>query len=87
MSLSARELTQLRKIVGIAEKLIAKADASGQASVRGGGARPKSTKRARRTGKKLLAFRKMLLTERKRGVSVAELAKKHDISRTYIYQL
>ena len=41
----------------------------------------------RRTGKDLLAFRKMLKAERKRGVSVAELAEAHGVSTAYIYQL
>ncbi|MEY3552734.1 MAG: hypothetical protein RL735_1082, partial [Pseudomonadota bacterium] len=33
------------------------------------------------------AFRKMLLSERKRGTPVAELARKHGITTAYIYQL
>ena len=44
-------------------------------------------KRVRRTGKELIAFRAMLKAERKKGVPVAELARKHSITPTYIYLL
>ena len=74
MPLSVRELAQLREIIGIAEKLIAKASGGDKS-------------RKRRTGKELKTFRKMLVAERKRGVSVAELAKKHGVTASYIYQL
>ena len=88
MSLSAKEIVQLRKLISIAEKLIAAAPAP----KRGRPAkeqveRPKAGKRIRRSGKDLVAFRKMLLTERKKGTPVAELARKHGISAAYIYQL
>ena len=89
MSLSARELAQLRQIIKIAEQLIAKADtvkgsAKKETAKSSAGAK---AKRSRRSGKELVAFRKMLKAERKRGVSVAELAKTHGISSAYIYQL
>ena len=45
------------------------------------------TSRIRRTGKDLVAFRKMLKAERKRGVSVTDLAKEHGVSKVYIYTL
>lgn len=86
MSLSAVELTQLKKLVAIAEKLIANAEPAKKG-------RPKSTdgeeaaQRTRRSGKELTAFRKMLKSERKKGVPVAELARNHGISAAYIYQL
>jgi hypothetical protein len=41
----------------------------------------------RRGGKELVAFRNMLKIERKKGTSVAELAKRHGISTAYIYAL
>jgi hypothetical protein len=41
----------------------------------------------RRAGKELVAFRKMLKAERKKGVRVEELAEKHGVSTAYIYQL
>ena len=73
MPVSVRE--QLKKIIGIAKKLIAKASIT-----------DKSPKR-RRTGKEARAFGKMLAAERKRGVSVAKLAKKHGVTASYIQQL
>ncbi|PWB83740.1 MAG: hypothetical protein C3F11_05055 [Methylocystaceae bacterium] len=42
---------------------------------------------SRRSGKELLAFRKALRAERKNGVPVAEIAKRHKVSKSYIYQL
>ena len=87
MSLSPREINQLRKIVQIAEKLIAKgAEPKEAAKPKAAKAAP-AGKRMRRSGPALVAFRKMLKAERKRGVSVADLAKKHGISPAYIYQL
>lgn len=83
MSLTASEVVQLKKSVAIAQTLLEKAE-------------PKKTSRshrgngsvgARRSGKELVAFRKMLKAERKAGASVAGLAKKHGVSPSYIYQL
>jgi hypothetical protein len=85
VSLSSIELAQLKKLVAIAEKLIANAEPPKRG-------RPKSAgdtapKRTRRSGKDLAAFRKMLKNERKKGVPVADLARDHGISAAYIYQL
>ena len=44
-------------------------------------------KRPRRSGAELVAFRKLLIAERKRGTSVADLSKQHGVSAAYIYQL
>lgn len=99
MSLSSREITQLRQIITIAEKLLAKAEAA--TSAKGGKASAttaaksssaksstsKSSTGGRRTGKELAAFRKMLKAERKQGVPVADIAQKHGVSLSYIYQL
>ena len=88
MSLSAKEIAQLRKLVSIAEKLIAAAPEPKRGRpAKGAAPAPKSGKRIRRSGKELAAFRKMLLTERKKGTPVAELARQHGISAAYIYQL
>ena len=84
MSLSGRELSQLKKIVALAQDLIDKAEA---APTKEKAAKKVSTDRIRRTGKELVAFRKMLKAERKRGVSAPDLAKEHGISKAYIYQL
>jgi hypothetical protein len=91
--LTAREIDMLRQIISLAGALIANAHPeAGRSSAKGGKAEAKAGaesegKRRRRTGKELAAFRKMLVSERKRGVPVAELAKKHGISAAYIYQL
>ncbi len=45
------------------------------------------TSRIQRTGKDLVAFRKMLKAERKRGVTTADLAKEHGVAMAYIYTL
>jgi DNA-binding IclR family transcriptional regulator len=84
MSLSARELSQLKKIVALAQGLIDKAEA---APAKEKAAKKGVTSRTRRSGKELAAFRKMLKVERKRGVSVADLAKEHGVSKVYIYTL
>ncbi len=82
MQLSKHDISKLKKIVALAEAMISSA---AERSARG---KPSSkAKRIRRTGKELVAFRKMLKAERKKGVSVADLAKKHVISKAYIYTL
>lgn len=88
--LSNREIDMLRQIISLAGALIATAHPDAGRSVAKKGAKaskPSDEKRRRRTGKELAEFRKMLVAERKRGVPVAELAKKHGISAAYIYQL
>jgi hypothetical protein len=81
MPLSSAERAKLRAIMSLAGELLAghgeKAD----------GKIPPSSPRKRRSGKELAAFRRMLVSERKRGVPVAEIAEKHGISAAYIYQL
>ena len=84
MSLSARELSQLKKIVALAQGLIDKAEA---APTKEKAAKKGTTGRIRRSGKELAAFRKMLKAERKRGVPAAELAEQHGVSKAYIYTL
>ena len=92
MALHAREVLKLRRIIALAEKLIAdnpKPQRGRPALLNGNGSgkRRANGKRIRRTGKDLVRFRKMLKAERKKGVAVAELARKHGISPTYIYLL
>lgn len=43
--------------------------------------------RTRRSKKEVAALKKLLKAERKSGVPVAELAKKHGVSSAYIYML
>lgn len=86
MSLSPLEIAELRKIVSIAEKLLAKATAPNKrAKLATSTTRPH--KNPRRKGRELIAFRKTVLAERKRGVPVAEIARKHGITPNYIYQI
>ncbi len=84
MALSARDLSKLNQIISIAQAIIAKADSKPEQKP----TKAKTTsKRTRRSGKDLIEFRKMLKAERKRGVGVAELAKRHGVSTAYIYTL
>ena len=94
MSLTPRELKHLRTFVSIAQKLLASIDGGSanvaKASEPGKAAKsikPTDQTRTRRSGKELAEFRKLLKAERRRGVPVAELAKKHGISTAYIYQI
>ena len=88
MALNAHDVSKLRRIIELAEKLIEKAATTkprGAAAQNGNGAARR--KRVRRSGRELAQFRKMLKAERKKGVSVAELARKHQISTAYVYSL
>jgi hypothetical protein len=88
VALNTQDITKLKRIISLAEKLIAKAskEMRGRPSFHNGNGAMK-TKRIRRSGKALVQFRKMLKAERKKGVSVAELAHKHGVSKVYIYSL
>jgi len=92
MSLSFREISQLRRVISASQKVIKVAEGLiAQADRPQRGRRPKAAKintsRQRRRGTELVRFRKQLLAERKKGTSVAELAKKYSVSTSYIYQL
>lgn len=100
MALTATEVTKLKQLIRLASDLLESAvsadrdDVSVVSFKRQGksAARKKQQaqpieKRQRRSGKELVAFRKMLKSERKKGVPVAELAEKHGISTAYIYSL
>jgi hypothetical protein len=80
MQLTTADAAQLKKIISIAQTLLEK-------GAKGARAAGVAHTRIRRSGKDLSAFRKMLKAERKAGVPVADLAKKHGISPSYIYQL
>jgi hypothetical protein len=84
MTLTTKEITELKKIVARANELIAQAN--GRETVNTSARRSTSAK-TRRTGKDLLAFRRMLKAERKAGVPVTEIAKKHGVTPSYIYQI
>lgn len=81
---------KLRKIAADLEELATAIDA--QAAHNGKKSFPalngkSATKRVRRSKKEATALKKLLKAERKAGVPVAELAKKHGISPAYIYML
>ncbi len=80
MNLTNRQRQKLEAIIAGARAILLEAKSS--SSVKGAG-----PKRLRRSGKDLIAFRKMLVSERKKGVPVADLAKKHNVSIAYIYKL
>jgi hypothetical protein len=88
LALNAHDVSKLRRIIALAEKLIEKAPAAKRrrpaTQNRNGAAKEKGI---RRSGKELVEFRKMLKAERKKGVSVAKLARKHRVSTAYIYSL
>jgi hypothetical protein len=85
MQLTSAEIAELKKIIAIAQSLLAKANKSNVGNGRSG--RKNGSVRTRRSGKELAAFRKMLKVERKAGTPVAQLAKKHGVSASYIYQI
>jgi hypothetical protein len=88
MSLSAKEITQLKKLFSIAEQLIKQSSAAeASVSTKKSSRASVAVKRVRRSGKELIAFRKMLIAERKKGITAAELSRTHGVSQAYIYQL
>ena len=85
MTLTVQQVSKLNRIIKLAENLIAK-----RAEPAGRGSKPKlamARTRKRRTGKELAQFQKMLKAERKEGIPVSEMARKHGISTAYIYLL
>lgn len=78
MSLSTTQIKLLERIIEQAQDLLSQAKA---------GEMSKASSRKRRSGKELITFRKMLKAEVNSGVSVAEVAKKHNVTTAYIYQL
>jgi DNA-binding protein HU-beta len=78
MSLNAKQVKQLKNIIDAATELLKAAGSATAGS---------SAPRKRRSGKELIAFRKMLKAEVASGESVVDVAKKHNVSTAYIYQL
>lgn len=90
MGLDAREIAKLRRIIAISEKLISINNNSKRRRAvltPSYSASRLTKKRIRRTGKDLMEFRSTIKAELKRGRSVAQIAKRHGISTSYIYQL
>lgn len=82
MNLTNQQIRKLEAIISAAQAVLAEAKTAPS-----GNGKTVKAKRVRRSGKDLAAFRKMLIAERKKGVPVADLARKHSISSAYIYQL
>lgn len=88
MTLSGRERSKLNRIIKLAKQLIEIGGRRAVTSQIGRSQRANGKKsRVRRTGRELARFRKMLKAERRKGVPVAALARKHGISTAYIYLL
>ena len=90
MSLDSSEIAKLRRIIAISEKLIAvnPKRKRGRPALAVGKATSKLiTKRTRRTGKDLVKFKKVIKAEITKGVPVAEIARKHGVTTSYIYQI
>ena len=89
MQLSPRQVARLQSIVETAQNILGDASKAAPAgiqtlSARGQGNNGPAT---RRRGADLVAFRKMIKAERKKGLSVADLAKKLGVTPSYIYQM
>ena len=90
MSLDSSEIAKLRRIIAISEKLIAlspKRKRGRPPLIAGKAASKLITKRTRRTGEALVKFKKAIKDEIKKGAPVAEIARKHGVSASYIYQI
>lgn len=86
MNLSNKQVKHLEKIIASVQGLLEEAKKVPASSGRENGAQA-GNKRIRRSGKELVAFRKMLKAERKKGTPVADIAREHNVSQAYIYQL
>ena len=85
MPSSATQAAKLKNIIRLSQELLDTIE--GGKSGKGKSSKAVSGQRIRRSGKELVAFRKMLKSERKKGVRVEDLASKHGVSTAYIYQL
>lgn len=81
MSGFVKQIQDLRRIIELAQNIIESLGGSKSA-----GSRTRVRKR-RRTSEEAREFRAMLKKERDRGVPVYDLAKKHKVTMSYIYQI
>jgi hypothetical protein len=77
----SKQIQELHKIIELAKNTIEALGGSGSKPPR---AKPR---KKRRTSEEAKAFRAMLKMERDRGVPVYDLAKKHKVTMSYIYQI
>lgn len=87
--LTTQDIGKLRRVIAIVEKLITKSKTAKPGRPSNGRAARSTNggKRIRRTGNELVAFRKTIKAERRKGVSVDALARKHGVSAAYIYMI
>jgi Mor family transcriptional regulator len=95
MLLSKRQRAQIEKIITQVEKILLQADAAEKRSAKSQRAvAPKKRGRKslsknrvhRRSRADAAAMRKKIKAARRKGISAAELAKKYDVTTSYIYQ-
>jgi ElaB/YqjD/DUF883 family membrane-anchored ribosome-binding protein len=94
MTLSKRQRSGLENIIRQAEKILNESGASAKPSANQLKKNPnKSRKRARlvngsrRSRVAAAELRKEIMAARKKGARVAELAEKHGVTQSYIYQM
>lgn len=80
VQLSNSQLSKLQRGIALVQQVLSEIDGA-KAKSRGASAG------ARRSGKELAAFKKLIKAERKKGVPVAQLAKMHGVTTSYLYQL
>ena len=86
LAIAKREIARLRRIIGQIEQVIADTDKPTRKQISSRGSDRRTATRVRRSGRDLMQFRKVLKAERKRGVPVTAIARKHGVSTAYIYQ-
>ena len=79
MQLSRKQVGQFKRLAELVQQISSGIDENEP--------RAKVSARTRRSGKDLVAFKKLIKAERKKGVPVAALAAKHGVTTSYIYQL
>jgi hypothetical protein len=88
MAFKKQQIATLRRILKLTDRLITETEKlQRDHSLNGAALNGAGRKRIRRSGKALVQFRRMLKVQRKKGVPVAELARKHRVSTAYIYTL
>jgi Mor family transcriptional regulator len=75
--MQSSEVKKLQQIVKLANELLKSSSGGGKAAV----------VKKRRTSAEATEFRAMLKKEREKGVPVEQLAKKHKVTVSYIYQI
>ena len=83
MQLTKRQQNRLHSIIEIARKVLTEAAKAKPAKSQPG----KRVAPTRRRGADLVAFKKLIKAERKKGASVAKLAEKYGVTPSYIYQM